>query len=240
MTAVALGAAIYCESRDWSGVTSRAKATQARTAAGAAIAVALDYEARTAGATARLTATRTAGPDGVTIQVESMLGWSSGRLSLDAPVEMQLALSDPGPNRFRALVFDPQGRPVPDASQEFAVTRAAAASAGIPASQTVGVKVLDGGRNTIETLVPKGALLPLSGTTRFRAASLLRSGGHGMLRLELFQVSDANVLDPRPQPPHRRVPHPRRRPARQHGHPPRRRTRRPLADDRGPDPASRA
>ena len=196
MTAVALGAAIYCESRDWSGVASRAKPTQARTAAGAAIAVTLDYEARTAAAAARLAATRTAGPDGVTIQVESMLGWSSGRLSLDAPVELQLALPDPGPNRFRALVFDPQGRPVPDASQEFVVTRAAAASAGIPASQTVGVKVLDGGRNTIETLVPKGALLPLSGTTRFRAANLLRSGGHGMLRLELFQVSDANVLDP--------------------------------------------
>ena len=197
MTAVAIGAAIYCESRDWSGATSRAKPTRARAEAGAAIAVALDYEARTAGSSARLRATRTAGPDGVTLQVESTLGWSSGRLPLDAPVELQLALPDPGPNRFRVLVFDPQGRPVADASQEFSIVRAAAASAGIPASQTVGVKVLDdAGRNTIETLVPKGALLPLSGTTRFRAANLLRASGHGMLRLELFQVSDTAVLDP--------------------------------------------
>ena len=54
----------------------------------------------------------------------------------------------------------------------------------------------DAGRNTIATLVPKGALLPQFGTARFRAAQLLRAGSGGLLRLELFQVSDAAVLDP--------------------------------------------
>ncbi len=197
MTAVAMGAAIYCDSRDWSVVAGAAKPLMGRSEAGAAIAVSYDYEARTAGATARLQATRTAGPAGTALQVDSALGWSSGRLSLDTPVEVLLPLPDPGPNWFRALVFDPLGRPVADAGQEFTVERAAAASAGIPASQTIGVKVQDDrGRNTIETLVPRGTLLPSGGTTRFRAAHILRAGSANMLRLELFQVSDAAVLDP--------------------------------------------
>ena len=197
MTAVAMGAAIYCESRDWSGAVSTAKKLRASVQAGDAIAVSYDFEARTAGSAARLRVTRSAGPPGVAVQVESTLGWSSGRILLDTPAELQLALPDPGPNRFRALVFDPDGRPVQDASREFAIERTASASAGIPATQTVGLKVQDNaGRNTIETLVPKGALLPLGGTARFRAASTLRAGSTGLLRLELFQVSDTAVLDP--------------------------------------------
>ena len=197
MTAVAIGAAIYCESRDWSGESSTAKPSRAKIAAGDVIAVSYDYEARTAGAAARLRVTRTAGPDGATVQVESALGWTSGRRSLDAQVDLQLELSDPGPNLFRCLVFDPQGRPVPAASREFTIDRAFAASAGVPATQTVGIKVQDdGGRNTIEPIVPKGSLLPLSGTARFRAASTLRAGAPGQLRLELFQVNDPGVLAP--------------------------------------------
>jgi molecular chaperone DnaK len=110
---------------------------------------------------------------------------------------LQLPLSDMGANHFRAVVFDPAGRPVPSAGQEWTIERALAASAGIPATQTIGMKVQDdGGRNTIAPVVEKGALLPQTGIARFRAAQLLRAGGHGVLRLELFQVSDPAVLDP--------------------------------------------
>ncbi len=118
MTAVAMGAAIYCDSRDWSGPASVAKPLRASGEAGAAIAVGYDYDARTAAhGQAAARAHRRAG--WVAVQVESALGWSSGRVALDAPVELTLPLADPGPNRFRALVFDPLGRPVPDAGQEF-------------------------------------------------------------------------------------------------------------------------
>lgn len=198
MTAVAVGAAIYCESRDWSGAASTAKPLRASVAAAEGeIAVAYDYDARSATGEARLRVARTAGPPGVAVQVESTLGWSSGRLVLDAPAELRLPLPDPGANRFRALVFDPLGRPVPAASREFTIERTAAASAGIPASQSVGVKVQDdAGRNTLDILVPKGALLPQGGTARFRAATTLRAGSAGLVRLELFQVSDPAVLEP--------------------------------------------
>ena len=198
MTAVAVGAAIYSDSRDWSGPVSAAKPRRAAAeASGGAIAIGYDYDARTAGASAKLRVTRRAGPDGIQVQVESALGWSSGRIGLDRPAELQLPLSDMGANQFRAVVFDPAGRPVPSAGQEWTIERAPAASAGIPASQTIGVKVQDdAGRNTIAPLVPKGALLPQTGTARFRAAQLLRAGGGGVLKLELFQVSDPAVLDP--------------------------------------------
>ena len=198
MTAVAAGAAIYCDSRDWSGTASAAKPRRGAASAGAGeVSIGYDYDARTAGATARLRITRRSGPAGMAVQVESTLGWSSGRVALDSPAELQLPLPDMGTNRFRAVVFDAAGRLSPGAGQEWAIERAAAASAGIPASQTIGVKVQDdAGRNTIAPLVPKGALLPMNGTARFRAAQMLRAGGGAVLRLELFQVSDPTVLDP--------------------------------------------
>ena len=197
MTAVAVGAAIYSDSRDWSGTVSVPKPRRAAAeASGGAIAIGYEYDARTAGSSAKLRIIRRAGPDGLQVQVESALGWSSGRLGLDHPAELHLPLPDMGANPFRAVVFDAAGL-VPGAGQEWVIERAPAASAGIPATQTVGVKVQDdAGRNTVAPLVPKGALLPQTGTARFRAAQLLRAGGGGVLRLELFQVSDPAVLDP--------------------------------------------
>ncbi len=198
MTAVAVGAAIYSDSRDWSGVVSAPKPRRAAAeGTSGEVAIGYDYDARTAGATAKLRITRRAGPDGIQVQVESALGWSSGRVGLDSPAELQLPLPDMGANQFRAVVFDPAGRPVPSAGQEWTIERAPAASAGIPATQTIGLKVQDdAGRNTIAPVVEKGALLPQTGIARFRAAQLLRAGGRGVLRLELFQVSDPAVLDP--------------------------------------------
>jgi len=197
MTAVAVGAAIYCESRAWSDTGSAAKQTRAQVQAGAALVVAYDFEQRTANTRARLRISRTAGEAGATVQVESTYGWSSGRLSLDGPVELSLDLPDAGLNRFRALVFDAQGRPVADASRTLEIERTYASAAGAPATQTLGVKVRDqAGRNTIETLVAKGTLLPQSGTARFRAAEPLRATDPGQLMLELFQVNDPLVLAP--------------------------------------------
>ena len=198
MTAVAVGAAIYSDSRDWSGVVSAPKPRRAAAeASGGAVAIGYDYDARTAASSAKLRIARRAGPPGTAVQVESALGWSSGHVVLDAPAELQLPLPDMGANHFRAVVFDPAGRPVAGAGQEWTIERAPAASAGIPATQTIGVKVQDdAGRNTIAPLVHKGALLPQTGTARFRAAQMLRAGSGLVLRLELFQVSDPAVLDP--------------------------------------------
>jgi molecular chaperone DnaK len=198
MTAVAIGAAIYCEGRDWTAEVSTAKATRASEAATeAGLSVTYDFEARTAGMRARLTIRKAAGPEGATVQVESLLGWSSGRRPLAAPVVLDLDLPDLGPNRFRALVFDPHGRPVAGASKEIVVERLLAASSGIPASQTIAVKIVDdAGKNLLEELIPKGTELPAQGTKVFRAATTLRAGSEGVLRLELFQMNSDQVRSP--------------------------------------------
>ena len=198
MTAVAIGAAIYCEGRDWSAVGSTAKSSRASVAAsGGSLSIAYEYEARTAGTRARLTIRKTSGPSQTTVQVESLLGWTSGRRELSGPVVLDLDLTDAGPNRFRALVFDADGRPVADASREIVIERLLAASGGVPAIQTIAVKVIDdAGRNTLEVLVPKGTELPARGREQFRAAETLKSGDDGALRLELFQMNDEAAPDP--------------------------------------------
>ena len=198
MTAVAVGAAIYCEGRNWEDEGSTAKATRASvSASGEGVKVSLDFQARTAGTKARLTARRTSGDENATIQVESLVGWSSGKRSLAAAVTLDLELIDMGPNRFRALVFDGAGRPVQSASREIIIERLLASAGGVPATQTIAVKVLDdAGKNTLEKLVPKGTELPARGKRSFRAAEPLKAGDTKALRLELFQLNDETIKDP--------------------------------------------
>ncbi len=187
MTAVAVGAAIYCEGRKPTGTTVQA---------GGALAVSYHFQARTAGTRARLEVRRMAGPAEAAVQVDSLLGWTSGRRGLAEPVVLDLILPDQGPNRFRAFVFDAAGRRVADAEREIMIERLLANAGGVPATQTIAVKVLDdAGRNTLEALVPKGTVLPAKGRKAFRAAETLRAGGEGEIRLELFQVND-DVFDP--------------------------------------------
>ena len=200
MTAVAIGAAIYCESRDWSQAVSTAKPAQMSLTTSGAISVAYTYtyEARTPAPRARLTVTATGHCAGATVQVDSTLGWSSGRRSIEAPVTLDLDLPDLGPNRFSAVVFDASGRPVAPASRDIVIERTIAATSGIPASQTIAVKLRDESDegNTLAVLVPKGSLLPQSGVARYRAAEPLRAGDPGALRIELFQMDDEGARDP--------------------------------------------
>ena len=197
MTAVAAGAAIYCEGRDWSSVGSTAKATSRRETGGRTVAVSYDFETRTAADHARLQVTQESGSLGAEVQVESFLGWSSGRRKLSEPVVLSLPLRDSGPNRFRAIVFDAGGTQVPDASREIVVERLLAITGGVPATHTIAAKILGvAGKNVLDVVVQKGTLLPASGVVRYRLADTMRSGGPGALRVYLFQIDDERVLDP--------------------------------------------
>lgn len=198
MTAVAFGAAIYCESRDWSQATSMPKPARASVVTNGAISVAYAFETRTTALQARLTVTATGGDTAATVQVDSKLGWSSGRRSLVNPVMLDLDLPDFGPNTFSALVFDGSGRPVSQASRKIVIERTLAATSGIPATQTIAVKLRDDAdeANTLVVLVPKGTILPQSGVARYRIAEPLRAGDAGAIRIELFQMDDDRVPDP--------------------------------------------
>ena len=197
MTAVATGAAIYCEGRNWSAESSSPKATRLTETAGSAIEVSFEYEVRTAASTARMTIRQVAGPTGAEVLVESFLGWSTGRRRLSEPLTVELPLRDMGANEFRATVFDPHGLPVADASRRLTVDRLLATTGGVPATHTVAAKILDDkGNNVLDVMVQKGTTLPERGVVRYRLAVPLRAGSGETIKIELYQVSNPLVVEP--------------------------------------------
>lgn len=197
MTAVAAGAAIYCEGRDWTAEGSSAKVSRRTESAGQSVAVSLEYDARTASDRARLTIRQSAGPAGTEVLVDSTFGWSSQRRKLAQPVVLELPLRDNGPNRFRATVFNTNGLPILDACRDIVVDRLLASTGGVPATQTIAAKILnDNGENALDVMVQKGTPLPASGVVRYRLAAPLRAGAAGQIGIELYQLAHEALLDP--------------------------------------------
>ena len=197
MTAVATGAAIYCEGRNWSEEGSSPKATRLTESAGTAIEISFDYEARTAAETARVTIRQVAGPAGTEVLVESFLGWSTGRRKLSELLTVDLPLRDMGANEFRVTVFDSRGLPVADASQRITVDRLLASTGGVPATHIIAAKILDGRENNVlDVMVQKGITLPATGVVRYRLAKPLRAGSGETIKIELYQVSNPLVTEP--------------------------------------------
>lgn len=198
MTAVAAGAAIYCEGRNWSSTGSTAKPMRRTENNGNAVAVAYEFEARTSASHAQLVIRQTGGPAGAEVLVDSLLGWSSGRRKLLEPVILNLPLSkEPGANRFRATVFGADGVPVADASREIVVDHLLATTSGVPATHTIAVKIRgDNDQDVLNAIVNKGTVLPASGVVPSRLANTMRAGDPTTMRVELFQIDDEEVLDP--------------------------------------------
>ena len=196
MTAVATGAAIYCEGRDWSLEGSSPKTTRLTETVGSAIKVLFDYEARTAAETAIVSIRQVAGPSGTEILIESRLGWSTGRRKLSEALTVSLPLKDMGANEFRATVFDSRGLPVADASRKITVDRLLASTGGVPATHIIAAKILDDrGNNALDVLVQKGTTLPATGVVKYRLAMPLRAGSGEIIKIELYQVSNPLVTE---------------------------------------------
>lgn len=197
MTAVAAGAAIYCEGRDWTADGSSAKVSRRTESAGLTVSVSFEYDTRTASDRARLIIRQNSGPAGTEVLVDSTFGWSSQRRRLDQPVVLELELPDVGPNRFRATVFNANGMPMNEACRDIVIDRLLASTGGVPATQTIAAKILDDkGENTLDVLVHKGTILPATGVVPYRLTAPLRAGAAGQIRIELYQLAHEGVVDP--------------------------------------------
>ena len=194
MTAVAMGAAIFAESRDWKSGIAEAKKIRSVTRGEGSINIEYGYPERTPDSQIRVRVR--AGSDalkkGYRIQIDSDMGWTSGQLDLDTISAINdIPVGRRGDNHFRVLVFDALGTPLLSAETRFTVKRVDATSSGTPLTHTIAVKVVEGSlgmeRNVLADLIEKGHVLPASGTREFKAARDLKFGDKGYLDFEVYQ-----------------------------------------------------
>jgi molecular chaperone DnaK len=200
MTAVAVGAAIFAESREWTETGSRRKSTRQHDEVRGAVSVTLDYQSRVSAASTRLRVTLgDDAPAGCTLEVSDENGKSTGKMPIEVRVTATLELDRRGDNRFRVVVSDPAGRPIEDATRDITVTRTDASAAAIQATQTLAVKVVAGlvgyEKNELKLVLKKGTSLPAFGVAKVRAGKRLRGGDVDVIRMEFFQQNEG-IADP--------------------------------------------
>ncbi|GAA0310944.1 hypothetical protein GCM10009087_21290 [Sphingomonas oligophenolica] len=196
MTAVARGAAIYAESREWTKGEAAGKQSRVRHDAGAAVSY--DFEARTTRERARIRVTASGETTGLRVTATASDGRDYGeRAVAEGPIYI-VQLGD-GETRVVMTVVDAEGRRVEDACAELTITRVAAVAAGAPCTSTIAVKVEDGDGtraiNVLEPLLRKGETLPRQGTKALRAGRRLDPGSPEWIDVELFEQAEG-VAEP--------------------------------------------
>lgn len=195
MTAVATGAAIFAESREWAGESSTQKSGKQREAVTGSVSLALDFKSRIASEAAKVRLKPAADmPSGHEVEILDEEGSSTGRIPIDGPLSINVNVRKNGENRFKVTVFDQQGKAVEDASREIVITRAEASAASVPMTYTLAVKIQHGfvgyERNKLEVLVKKGTALPAQGKQNFRTGKTLVGGEDDFIAVEFYEMAD--------------------------------------------------
>ena len=202
MTAVAAGAAIFAESRDWSSGPSKAKPSRASTRTEGPINIEYRYPERTADEKIRIMIKPAAdlAEKEYRLQIDSDMGWTSGQLPLDGTDSISdVPVARRGDNQFRITVFAADGIPIAQAETRFIIKRIDAAAGSAPATHTIAVKVVEDGTssggNTLDVLIEKGHPLPAKGNKDYRAAKELTASDKGHLDFEVYQM-ESGATDP--------------------------------------------
>ncbi len=200
MTAVAMGAAIFAESRVWEHSLSTRKASRSREEVRGSISLAFDFQARVTAEMTRLSVKpQDASSDKFWIEVVDETGTTTGRLPIDGPLRISLSLRRDGVHRFKIVVSGDDGIAVPTLSREIEITRVPASAASIPMTYTLAVKTQTGTvgyeRNKLVALVSKGTALPAEGRHVFRSGKTMRGGVADMLNFEFFDMA-TGIDDP--------------------------------------------
>jgi molecular chaperone DnaK len=196
MTAVARGAAVYAESRQWADGETTSKKSRVQQDAGARISY--DFEARTARDKARIRVTAVGEVGGLRVTATASDGRDYGeRLVAEGPIfTVQLGA---GETKVTMTVVDAEGARIEDACTDLVITRISAVAAGAPCTSTIAVKVedSDGVRsiNMLEPIIRKGEMLPQKGAKALRAARRLAPGAADWIDIELYEQAEG-VLEP--------------------------------------------
>lgn len=187
MTAVAEGASIFAESIDWENERHNRKA--ARAEASADTDISFRYNARTSSACAGLVFLLKSSSDYTAEVISEDTGWTSGRVPLTDGASVNLPLMKSGENHFSISIYDNIGRTLALKENHIMIVRTLAAVGAIPASHSIGVKVLDrlGGVPQLHFLVKEGDPLPKKGRVTFKAGQTLKAGSHESLMFSLWE-----------------------------------------------------
>ncbi|KII14878.1 MULTISPECIES: Hsp70 family protein [Rhodobacterales] len=193
MTAVATGAAIFAESREWDGESSSQKSGKQKETVTGSVSLAIDYKSRVSSETAKVRLKPAPDmPAGHEVEILDEEGSSTGRIPLSGPLSINVTARKDGDNRFKITVFDPHGKTVPDASREIVISKSQASAASVPMTYTLAVKVQHGlvgyERNKLEVLVKKGTALPARGKKSFRAGKTLTGGEDDFIAVEFYDM----------------------------------------------------
>ncbi len=204
MTAVAEGAAYFCEGRQWKEAApqeaagaSSPKESEGHAAMEKEPSLSFDYPSRTPDDKAEIKV-RLSG-EGGTRKLRLTCGdWTSEDLPLRDGLAVTAPLASVGTHAFKALLISEAGEAQEDRTESFSIIRTVAAPQSIPASHTIAVKArksLESGENSFVTLVSKGDELPASGHIQLKSAATLKAGSPGFIGFELFQVEYPDRVD---------------------------------------------
>lgn len=193
MTAVARGAAIFSESRDWSLEKGQRKAARGSVATSGQLTAQLDFTARSADESARLRIKADTSGGEYRFNVVGPNGFDSGWAPLDEKATIALPLPRPGKHVFRVQIEQGDGRKACE-DELVEIVRTEATAAAIHATRTVSVKVADGPsserRNVLHPLIMKGTPLPVEGVEILKLREKLVGGTPGQFEVELFDHAD--------------------------------------------------
>lgn len=194
MTAVATGAAIFAESREWDGESSKRKVGQKREMTTGDVSLSLDYKSRVSSNTAKVRIKPTSDiPDGHEVEVLDEEGTSTGRIAVNGPLNITVHVRKSGKNNFQVNIFDPHGKIVVEASRSITITRTEASAASVPMTFTLAVKIQHGfvgyEKNILQVLVEKGTSLPANGKQTFRAGKTLIGGEDDFIAVEFYDMA---------------------------------------------------
>jgi molecular chaperone DnaK len=199
MTAVAIGAAYYCEGRQWNAANESApKPTTASKPVPEESRVTYSYTARTPNDKTIVTV-HVSGNGPTDRQIKLVCDkWDSGTLPLTDSLTILVPLPEIKEYQMTAHVLDAKGEVLTQHDQKLAITRLVATTGSIPASQTIAIKVLSHAQaqeNTLSPLLKKNEKLPANGLVKFKAARNLKAREPGHLSFELFQIEYEDRID---------------------------------------------
>ena len=155
MTAVSEGAALFAESIDWTSQNRSRKKSKGSMSAGT-LDLTFNYIARTPDIKAKVMVKLGNNVNGYEFQIDNNdTGWTSGKMSLENGLSIQLPLAKYGENSFKVYVFDNMGKSISLPEDKIIISRTAASIDAIPASSSIGLEVKDkvGGKLVLDYLV---------------------------------------------------------------------------------------